>query len=94
MKVNLRRTAENPNPMGAFEVIVQVDSKDTAIELRDREVELNDHLQRVFEEETFSDLETEIGKARLKTSLKRELNQKLTQGWVKDISFKTFVLKP
>lgn len=34
MKVNLRRTSENPNPMGAFELVVQVDSKDTAIELK------------------------------------------------------------
>lgn len=94
MKVNLQRTAENPNPMGAFEVIVQVDSKDTAIELRDREVEFFDYLQRVMEEETFTDLESEGGKAKLKGRLKRELNQKLTQGWVKEISFKTFVLKP
>ncbi len=94
MKVNLKRDANHPLPMGAFEVIVQIDSRDTAIEIRDREVELHDHLQRVFEEETFSDLETELGKSRLKGKLKRELNQKLTQGWVKDISFKTFVLKP
>lgn len=94
MKVNLRRTADNPNPMGAFEVIVQVDSKDSAIELRDREVEFFDLLQRVFEDETFTDLEQELGKAKLKARLKRELNQKLTQGWVKDIIFKTFVLKP
>ncbi len=94
MKVNLRRTSENPLPMGAFEVVVQVDSKDTAIELKDREVEFSDYLQRVFEDETFGDLETEIGKNRLKSRLKSELNKKLTQGWVKDITFKTFVLKP
>lgn len=94
MKVNLHATPENPNPMGAFEIIVQVDSKDTAIELRDREVEFFDYLQRVMEEETFASLETEVGKSKVKTSLKRELNKKLTQGWVKDISFKTFVLKP
>jgi flagellar basal body-associated protein FliL len=94
MKVNLRRTSENPNPMGAFEVIVLLDSKDTAIEVRDREVEIFDQLQRVFEEESFTDLESELGKSRLKSRLKRELNQKLTQGWAKDISFKTFILKP
>jgi flagellar basal body-associated protein FliL len=94
MKVNLKRTSENPNPMGAFELVVQVDSKDTAIELKDREVEFSDHLQRVFEDETFNDLEMEVGKAKLKAKLKRELNQKLTQGWVKDIDFKTFILKP
>lgn len=94
MKVNLRRTPDNPNPMGAFEVIVLLDSKDTAIEVRDREVELFDYLQRVFEDETFNDLENELGKAKLKSRLKRELNQLLTQGWVKEVSFKTFILKP
>ncbi len=94
MKVNLRPTQENPLPMGAFEIVVQLDSMDTAIEVRDREVEFNDLLQRACEEETFSDLETELGKSRLKSLIKRELNQKLTQGWIKDVNFKTFILKP
>lgn len=94
MKVNLKAAADSPNPMGAFEVIVQVDSKDTAIEIRDREVEFFDGLQRVFEEETFNDLESDLGKGKLKGAIKRELNQKLTQGWIKDVKFKTFILKP
>lgn len=94
LKVNLKRPNENSNPMGAFEIIVLLDSKDTAIEVRDREVELHDALQRVFEDETYSDLETEGGKGRLKSRLKRELNGKLTQGWVKDVTFKTFIIKP
>jgi flagellar basal body-associated protein FliL len=94
MKVNLTRTEDNPNPMGAFEIIILLDSKDTAIEIADREVEFFDLLQRVIEEQTFPDLETELGKNRMKSHMKRELNQQLTQGWVKDISFKTFILKP
>lgn len=94
MKTNLRAAPDSPNPMGAFEVIVELDSKDTAIEVRDREVEFFDYLQRVFEEQTFNELESELGKGRLKAAIKRELNQKLTQGWVKEVSFKTFVLKP
>ena len=94
MKVNLKAANESSNPMGAFEVIVALDSKDTAIEIRDREVEFFDSLQRVFEEETFNDLESDLGKGKLKGRVKRELNQKLTQGWVKEVSFKTFILKP
>ena len=86
-----KATAENPNPMGAFELVVELDSDDTAIEVRDREVEFFDHVQRVFEDETFRDLETVLGKDRLKSRIKRELNHKLTQGWVKDVKFKTFV---
>lgn len=93
-KVNLRRTQDNPNPMGAFELVVEVDSKDTAVELNDREVELHDFLQRLFEEETYTDLVSDLGKARVKSRIKKELNTKLTQGWTRDVSFKTFVLKP
>lgn len=93
-KVNLKATKESPNPMGAFEIIVELDSKDSAVEVKDREVEMFDALQRVFEEETANDLESNLGKDRLKSKIKRELNQKLTQGWVKDVKFKTFILKP
>ncbi|MGE4131083.1 MAG: flagellar basal body-associated protein FliL [Bdellovibrionales bacterium] len=93
-KVNLKRSSEHPNPMGAFELIVEVDSNDTAVELKQRQVELKDLLQRNLEEENFDDLASELGKNRLKGRLKKELNAKLTQGWAKEISFKTFILKP
>lgn len=94
MKVNLRRLPGHPNPMGAFELVVEVDSKDTAVELRDREVEFHDLLQRLLEEESVSDLETEHGKKILKGRVRKELNAQLTQGWIKDVHFKTVVLKP
>ena len=94
MKVNLRRRPDHPNPMGAFEIVVEVDSKDTAVELRDREVEFHDMLQRLMEEESVTDLDSESGKKILKGRIKKELNAQLTQGWLKDIHFKTFVLKP
>ncbi len=94
MKLNLKQSPEHPLPMGAFEIIVGLDSADTSIEVRDREVELSDLIQRVFEEETFGDLSTEFGKTRLKSRIKRELNEKLTQGWVKEVHFQTFILKP
>lgn len=94
LKVNLARSAEHPNPMGAFEIIFLLDSKDTAIEVGDRKIEFFDLIQRVLEDENYDSLATELGKAKVKSNLKRELNQKLTQGWVKDISFRTFILKP
>jgi flagellar basal body-associated protein FliL len=94
MKLNLTAGPENPLPMGAFEVMVLLDSKDTAIEVRDREIEFYDMLSRVIEGFTFPELASEAGKARLKSAIKREMNQNLTQGWVKEIDFKTFILKP
>lgn len=93
-KVNLRATAENPQPMGAFEFVVTLDAKETAIEARDREVEMVDLIQRVFEDESVHDLATELGKGRLKSRILREINAKLSQGRVTDVHFKTFVLKP
>lgn len=94
LKVNLKRTSNNPLPMGAFEVVVEVDSKDTAVELHDRRVEIKDELQRIIEEETVTDLEQTLGKERLKGRIKKGLNERLTQGWIKDVRYKTFVLKP
>lgn len=93
-KVNLRAGPEHPNPMGAFEIIVLLDSKDTAIEVADRKVELFDAIQRILEGESFPAMESELGKERVKSKIKKELNDHLTQGWAKDVNFKTFILKP
>ena len=93
-KVNLRPTADNPQPMGAFEFVIAVDTEETATEARDREVELVDLVQRTFEEQTFHDLATEAGKTQLKDRLRRELNAKLGPKRVSAVNFKTFVLKP
>lgn len=94
IKVNLRRTADHPVPMGAFEIYAQVDSHDTAVELQARQVELHDAIQRVIEGQTYGDLVSDLGKNRLKGLIKAEINHQLTQGWVVGIDFKNFILKP
>jgi flagellar basal body-associated protein FliL len=94
IKVNLRRNSEHPMPMGAFELYVQVDSRDTAIELQSRHTEFSDLLHRVFEELTYNELVSELGKNRAKDIIKRDLSKELTQGWITDVHFKTFILKP
>lgn len=93
-KMNLRPTEDHPHPMGAFEIILSMDSKDAAIEVSGRETELYDLAQRVLEEETYDAMATEAGKRLFKDKLRRQLNQKMTSGFVQDVSFKTFVLKP
>lgn len=93
-KVNLKRSSDHPNPMGAFELYVQLDSRDTAIEMQTREVELHDMVQRIFEDETYNDVVSDLGKARLKGLIKKEISRVLTQGWATDVHFKMFVLKP
>lgn len=94
IKVNLKRGTDHPNPMGAFEFYTQVDSHETAVELQSRQVELHDGIQRVLEGLQYDELVSDLGKNRLKGLLKTEINHALTQGWVVDIHFKTFILKP
>lgn len=92
--VNLKRTNSYQNPMGMFEFYVVMDSKDSALEVQARQGELHDHLQREIEDQTYADLASPLGKRRVKDILKRELNDKLTQGWVRDVLLKSMVLKP
>ena len=80
--------------MGMFEFFVELDSKDTAIEIKSREKELLDILQRTIEGESYNVLQGESGKIRLKSLIRSELNEVLNQGWVKEVYFSNIVLKP
>lgn len=93
-KVNLKPSSEHPNPMGAFEVVLQLDSKDAAVEVQGRQVEFHDLIQREFESQTYPSLVTDLGKRHLKELIKRSLDERLSQGWVEDVHFQTFILKP
>lgn len=93
--VNLRtKPGSNSFQMGAFEFFVEVDSKDTAIEVKSRQVELHDLIQRVVEGFSYDSLQSERGKERLKEELKKALNQKIVQGWVKGVYIKFMITKP
>lgn len=93
--VNLKKTSSpNAFTMGAFEFFVEVDSKDTAIELKSREVEFHDLIQRVTEGFSYNSLQSERGKERLKEEIKKALNQKIVQGWVKEVFIKFMITKP
>lgn len=94
--VNLKRSEFDPdsNPMGLFEFYVELDSKDTAIEVKSRELELLDLLQRTVEGETYGSLSGEAGKQRLKNLIRQEINQVLNRGWVKDVYISNVILKP
>lgn len=94
MVVNLKRVTGNDNPMGAFEFYVAVDSKEAAIEIRDRQKQLSDAVQRSIESATYAELNGPTGSERLKTLIKDEVNRSLTQGWVKSVYLKTLILKP
>lgn len=92
--VNLKTGSAYRNPMGAFEFYVVMDSRDAALEVQARQKELHDRLQRAIEGQTYAELSSPLGKKRVKDLLRNELNDVLTQGWVKDVLIKTMMLKP
>ncbi len=95
--VNLARTldaSESANPMAAFELYLQTDNQEAAVELKDRAVEIKDSLSRTVERMSYPDLVGEDGKAKLKLLIRRDLNQVLTRGKVRRVFFKTIVLNP
>jgi flagellar basal body-associated protein FliL len=95
--VNLHRTPEAPesaNPMAAFELYLQTDNQDAAIEIKDRSVEIRDAVARSVERMTYPDLADEDGKAKLKLLIRKDLNEFLTRGKVRRVFFKTIVLNP
>ncbi len=95
--VNLARSEEardSDNPMAAFELYLQTDNQEAAIEIKDRTVEIKDSLSRAVERMTYLDLAGEEGKAKLKLLIRRDLNGVLTKGKVRRVFFKTIVLNP
>lgn len=95
MVVNLRKSPKSgPNPMGAFEFYIEGMIPEVAIEIKDREVEVRDLMQRELEEFNFDQVESAEGKQVVCEKLKKVLNNFLTTGAVKKIFIKTVIVKP
>ncbi len=93
--VNVKPDAgSGPNPMGAFELYLGLDSQDTAIEVKDRQKELLDIVQRAIEGFSYSELSSQMGKARVKSVVRDRVNNVLNQGQVFRIYFNTFIMTP
>lgn len=93
--VNLKRSASSgENPMAAFNIYLQTSNQETSIEIKNRERELQDFVQRTTEGLSYDQLLSENGKLKWKLALKSELNMVLTQGKIKNIYFKTLLIKP
>lgn len=95
--VNLRRTPEAADgsfPMAAFELYLQTDNQDSAVEIKDRNVEIRDAIARSVERVTYPELAGEDGKNKLKLLIRKDLNAFLTRGKVRRVFFKTLVLNP
>ncbi len=95
MVVNLHKSAHSSdNPMGAFEFYTEGIAPEVPLEIKDREVEIRDLMQRVAEEFTFDQIDSPEGKRLLCDRLKREINAVLTTGKLKKVWIKTVIVKP
>ena len=68
--------------MGLFEFYLGVDSRDTAIELRDREKEVIDIIERTLESFTYHEVVSYQGKILLKAKIRDNVNEILNQGQI------------
>jgi hypothetical protein len=95
MVVNLRKSAHSgENPMGAFEFYIEGMAPEVAIEVKDREIEIRDLMQRAIEEFNFDQVESPEGKKSVCDKLRKEINAVLTTGKIKKVWLKTIIVKP
>ena len=92
--VNLKNSSAHENPMALIDFYIEVGSREAAIEVKSRDVEVRDSMSRVIEQISYEDITTDNGKYKLKVILRKSINDFLTSGRVRRIYFKTFVLKP
>jgi flagellar basal body-associated protein FliL len=94
MVVNIKKSANSgDNPMVAVEFYIEGFSQEVVIELKDREPEFRDDIQRNLEDFSFDQLDSPAGKQLLQETLRLNLNRKLSTGRVKRVLIKTFVIK-
>lgn len=92
--VNLKPNPDSGQSMGAFEFFLEGLSQDSIIEMKEKEVELKDLIQRVVEGFTFEELESPQGKQALMDQIQREVSENLETGLVKKVFIKNIILKP
>lgn len=93
--VNLkRRDPDRENPMAFFEFVFEGSSGDVVVDLKARESEFVDLVERVLEDHTYESLDTLDGKSILKEDLRQELNKQLTDGIIRRVEIRNFFIKP
>jgi flagellar basal body-associated protein FliL len=93
--VNLKPSASSSsNPMGTFQFYIEGTKREAAIEIKDREKEFLDVVQRVVEEIPYDDLRTVRGKKKLKVNIRNALNDLINNGRIRRVYIKHFITKP
>ncbi len=91
---NLKAPNSHRSPMVTTELYVEASNQDAAIEIKDRELEVRDSLERVFELTTFDELDTKAGKEKLKVHIRAALDQMLNKGHIKRVFFSSINMVP
>ena len=95
MIVNVKPSENSgENPMLAIEINAEGISPEATIELKDREAEFKDLLIRQAEEFTYDELITTAGKQNLCDQFRLIINANLTNGQIRKVFLKSFVIKP
>lgn len=95
MTANVRPSeGSSNNPMISFEIVIQGVSNEPIVEIKDREAEFRDLILRVTEDFTYDDLDSSTGKQALAESILGKINANLTDGQIRKVYYKNFVIKP
>lgn len=95
MTANVRPSQNSSsNPMISLEIVIQGVSNEPIVEIKDREAEFRDLILRVVEDFSYDDLESSTGKQRLSESILSKINSNLTDGQIRKVFYKNFVIKP
>lgn len=81
------------NPMLAFELNIEGMTSEVIIEIKDREAEFKDLILRVAEESNYDTLLKSEGKQILSENILNVINANLTQGQIRKVLYKSFILK-
>lgn len=95
MLVNIKASeSSTANPMLSMELNVEGTSAEAIIEIKDREAEYKDMILREAESFTYDQLDTAEGKREMLEKFKSSMNTSLTQGQVRRVLIRSFILKP
>lgn len=92
--VNLRNTRWRKGAIGVMQFYLQASNQEVAVEIKNREPEVLDHVQRVIEAMTYEELTHPEGKAIIKSEIRKVVNRSLSKGRVKKVFLKKMILKP
>ncbi|MFN8791071.1 MAG: flagellar basal body-associated protein FliL [Bdellovibrionales bacterium] len=95
MVINIEPSQNSgPNPMVAYEFSLEGNSTEVLIEIKDREGEILDQIQRMIEEHSFDELNSADGKKLITEKVRSTVNRLLTLGKIRHVYIQGVIFKP